>query len=309
MLRNPWVKWVLSLGILFVLLWRLDGHDFINQFRTVSWPVFMAAIFFALLAIVGSAWRWHYTAQQLNLTLSHRQAINDYFLAALINQTLPGGILGDITRAVRHGDRLPQLTAQGRWGAAFRAVVIERLSGQLILPPLLMFFWLITPTGQALLYQFGFVLTFIMIGLVSVGIGFGWLLRRRQWLYRLKLDLKRTLLSMPSGLIQMISSAAVLGCFIVAFILAARALAIETPSTVMLPLIPLVLLAMIVPISVSGWGVREGVAALLWPIVGLPAEQGVAISVTYGAVMFLSSLPGLIPLLYGPLKSISNRVS
>ena len=59
----------------------------------------------------------------------------------------------------------------------------------------------------------------------------------------------------------------------------------------------LLLLAMVVPITVSGWGVREGAAALLWPAVGLPAEQGVAISIGYGALIFLASWPGALVLL------------
>ncbi|MEC9083572.1 MAG: UPF0104 family protein, partial [Pseudomonadota bacterium] len=43
---------------------------------------------------------------------------------------------------------------------------------------------------------------------------------------------------------------------------------------------------------------REGVAAILWPLVGLPAEQGVALSVGYGAAVFLVSLPGALALLF-----------
>ena len=56
---------------------------------------------------------------------------------------------------------------------------------------------------------------------------------------------------------------------------------------------------MAVPITISGWGVREGAAALLWPLAGLPAEQGVALSVGYGAMVFLASLPGALVLVSG----------
>lgn len=307
MLQNPWFKWLLSLGILAVLFYSLDVEQFFSQFSQLSGSALLMALAFALLAIIGSAWRWHYTAGQLHLALSLRQAISDYFLATLINQTIPGGVPGDITRAVRHGHRLA--SQQDRWGPAFRAVVIERLSGQLILPPMLLVLWLVTPTGHALFKAFGSTVLTLSVALLGVAVIIGlWLRlgsRRQSW----HQDLQQTLGSFPGNLIHMVSSAAVLSCFLAAFVLAARALAIDTPSSVMLPLIPLILLAMLIPVSVSGWGVREGVAAVLWPLAGLPAEQGVAISVTYGIVMFLSSLPGLIPLLYGPLKSISKSVS
>ncbi|OZB14367.1 MAG: hypothetical protein B7X58_08055 [Marinobacter sp. 34-60-7] len=67
-----------------------------------------------------------------------------------------------------------------------------------------------------------------------------------------------------------------------------------------LALCSVLLLAMVVPITVSGWGVREGAAALLWPAVGWPAEVGVAVSVGYGALVFLASLPGALVLFRRP---------
>ncbi|WP_330218003.1 hypothetical protein [Marinobacter similis] len=55
---------------------------------------------------------------------------------------------------------------------------------------------------------------------------------------------------------------------------------------------------MVIPLTVAGWGVREGAAAVLWPLAGLPAEQGVALSVAYGALVLISSFPGLAVLLW-----------
>jgi len=56
----------------------------------------------------------------------------------------------------------------------------------------------------------------------------------------------------------------------------------------------ILLLSMVIPLTVAGWGIREGAAAVLWPMVGLPAEQGVALSVGYGALVLVSSLPGVV---------------
>ena len=66
----------------------------------------------------------------------------------------------------------------------------------------------------------------------------------------------------------------------------------STQMLTLLALCSLLLLAMAVPLTVAGWGVREGAAAVLWPLAGLPAEQGVALSVGYGLTVLLSSLPG-----------------
>jgi hypothetical protein len=48
---------------------------------------------------------------------------------------------------------------------------------------------------------------------------------------------------------------------------------------------------------VAGWGIREGAAALIWHAAGLDVAEGVAISISYGVVVLLSSLPGALMLL------------
>ncbi len=69
---------------------------------------------------------------------------------------------------------------------------------------------------------------------------------------------------------------------------------VTLPAATLLALVPPVLVAMLVPLSVAGWGIREGTAALVWGLVGLPPAQGVAVSMAYGLLVLLASLPGLL---------------
>ena len=110
---------------------------------------------------------------------------------------------------------------------------------------------------------------------------------------RLGRDVFQALIRWPAPLWQQGSSLLVVFTYIGIYFLAARALQIDTATLVLLPLIPLVLLSMLVPFTVSGWGIREGAAAALWAMMGLPPAEGVAISVTYGLLILVSSLPGL----------------
>lgn len=50
------------------------------------------------------------------------------------------------------------------------------------------------------------------------------------------------------------------------------------------------------------------VAALAWPLAGLPATEGVTASLAYGAVVLVSTLPGLVPLL-SPARRRRNDVT
>jgi hypothetical protein len=58
-----------------------------------------------------------------------------------------------------------------------------------------------------------------------------------------------------------------------------------------------VLVAMALPLSLAGWGIREGAAAGIWMLAGLPVAQGVAVSLLYGVVVLVSALPGAFLLL------------
>jgi hypothetical protein len=80
-------------------------------------------------------------------------------------------------------------------------------------------------------------------------------------------------------------------------VLAARivgaALHISLSSADYLAIMPLALFAMILPISIAGWGVREGVMMALFRAMGLPSQAALAFSLLYGLSIGLSALPGL----------------
>jgi uncharacterized membrane protein YbhN (UPF0104 family) len=56
------------------------------------------------------------------------------------------------------------------------------------------------------------------------------------------------------------------------------------------------MLASAIPISVAGWGVREGALIVLFGAYGVPADKTFTISVLFGACMVVASLPGAFAL-------------
>jgi integral membrane sensor domain MASE1 len=57
-------------------------------------------------------------------------------------------------------------------------------------------------------------------------------------------------------------------------------------------LVPVVLTVTAVPISLAGWGVREGAAIFLFGLVGMEEHDALAISLCYGLLAAVTSLPG-----------------
>lgn len=58
--------------------------------------------------------------------------------------------------------------------------------------------------------------------------------------------------------------------------------------------IPAVVLVVMLPVSISGWGVREQAMITAFGISGVPASQVLLLSIVSGGIITLMSLPGLI---------------
>src|SRR4051795_6561528 len=122
-----WVRILGGVAILAVLLWRLGTGAFVDGLRVIHGPALALAFVIGVTTTVFSAWRWCLVARGLGLKLSMRGAIADYYKALFLNAALPGGVLGDVDRAVRHG------RDEGDVGRSIRAVVLERTAGQIVL--------------------------------------------------------------------------------------------------------------------------------------------------------------------------------
>ena len=57
-------------------------------------------------------------------------------------------------------------------------------------------------------------------------------------------------------------------------------------------LVPPVILAMTLPISIAGWGVREGAMIVTLGLVGVPQESALVLSILFGLGTMITALPG-----------------
>lgn len=258
-----------------------------------------------LVAIIGqntmSAFRWRLTAGALGQCIGRRQAIAEYFLSQFLNMTLPAGMLGDAGRALR---------MRGETGLVVsgQAVFVERIMGQVALCAAL-------TVGLALVVLLGtgagwppwaFYLG-LSVAMTAVVSGLGVRVVRR-WPGRIGRLSQTAALVFQRGVFargiwpgQVVLSLAILACNLGGFALCALATGTVLSPIAILSVVPLVLFTMVLPLSVGGWGLREGAAAALWPVIGASSESGVAASVAFGLVILVASLPGALTLL-GPVQ-------
>ncbi len=263
------VQVAIGAAILAVLVMRFGTGPFLTGLRSIGVFAVVMAVAIAVFTTVCSAWRWQLVARSLDLELDLREAVGAYYRSQLLNTVLPGGVVGDVERAIRHGREAGTVARAGR------AVVEERVAGQVVQVALTVVVLAVLPSPLPTL-----VLAAAFVAIAGV-IAAAWRLGRipRTW---------------PG--IVLASLGAVAG-YVATFVLAAHAVGVDVSATPLVPLALVVLVGAAVPFNIGGWGPREGVAAWAFAAMGLGGAQGLAVSTAYGVLTIVAALPGAIMLL------------
>ncbi len=280
-----------GVAVLAVLLWRMGTGVFLDGLRRIDGPTLLGALGIGLVTTVFSAWRWALVARALRVRLPLGPAVADYYRALFLNAALPGGVLGDVHRAVRHG------RSAGDLGRCVRAVVLERTAGQLALTGAAVAVLLTMPSPvRAQARQVAPLGAVAVLGVLAVVLA----LRGNRAPSRRGRALRAALGEARTGLVSRrnlpgvaVSSLVVLAGHLGMFVLAARVAGSGASVAVLVPLAVLALLAMGLPLNVGGWGPREGVTAWAFGAAGLGAGTGLSVAVVYGVLGVVASLPGV----------------
>ena len=302
-------RWLFSLTVLGAVLVWAEPHRIAAQIKSFHPGWLLLALIVTVVQTALSAWRWRFTAGRLGLPLSWRRTLGDYYLACFANQSLPGGVLGDAWRAQRHA------RSSGRQGAAWRAVILERASGQALVGLFSLVALVLMPAWRQALASFAMSsmpwLLLALTVLIGVSVAVVRLVSHRwpEAVASFRDDLKLAVLARTAWPWQFLSSFLIVASYALVFALAARAIGVGLPlSQLMLVALP-VLLAMLIPVSVAGWGWREASAGALWFSLGQPPEQGIAVSVAYGVVVALGATPGVLVWLRCPATSSTSSTA
>jgi len=292
-----------SVVLLVVLARWLEVGEIADRLTRMQSSWLSVALVLSVVQVALSAWRWRFTAGRLGIELPFSMAVREYYLAMFLNQVIPGGVVGDVSRAWRHAR--VQSTLRSASGPAVHAVIIERASGQVVMATVAILSVVSLPLGLGLTWGW----TALAVGAVVSGCWF-WIhdVSEASLVGRFWRDARLALFEGLALPLQFASSVLVVATYLLTYLIAARAIGVETPLVVLAPLVAPVLLTMLIPVTVAGWGVREGAAAVLWGVVGLTSVDGVAISVAYGLLVLLSTVPGGVILIFGVGVSRGSRV-
>jgi glycosyltransferase 2 family protein len=302
----------LSLVMLAVLIWRVPSFDVSEVVpeltaRTVLWLIVAALL--TLLGLVLSALRWQRVLEVLGLHAGLRRLLSHYLAGQFVSNVLPTTIGGDVLRVTR----LARET--GESPKTFASVVLEWLTGWLVLPVISVAGFLVNPplrhlgtaTRVALGLAFATLIALCMLlyAVADQRIGGrfatrdGW--RRFAGAVHLGLDnLRHQPRAAANVLLVGFAYQLVL---VLAAVAAAQALGVRPAGlTALLAFFPAVAIAQVLPIGISGLGVREGAFVLFLGPLGVASEEAIAL----GLLLYLLNLG--VSLLGAPAFAVGGRV-
>ena len=306
---------IMACLVLLVFAWQVAGGAELLALLPETQPLWLlGALAMTLPMQCLSAWRWRYTARRLGVPLPFRRALAEDYVASFLNSTLPSGVAGDAARVWRHGRNQPG-AGRERYRGALHAVLLERAAGQfaiaiVLVAGLVLNSELLAALPGALWLLIPIVLIVVLLQCVLVSLALGvWIRRPASILRQLADDLRRAWTPGRVFLLQLLLSMAVTVGYLLIFYLAGRAAGHVLQPAVALLAIPVVLYAMILPVSVGGLGLRELTAAGLWPLLDMAAAEGVLTALLYGGVVLAGSMPALVDLLFGQRPAVSGQES
>ena len=298
-------KLLLSLALLVLVLAKVHLAPVVHILKQAD--PFLVLLWYALVPVVVafSAWRWKVLAP----SLSYRTALKYTWIGLFFGHVLPGSIAGDIAKGVS----LALKDSAGRSGLA-ASIVAEKIIG---LAALLVLFDLACAVVYALygnsspqvrdLAALALVLSLLgalaaaIAILVSVRSNFLAKAGRSRVAGRLADGIAAAAefyRNRPSLVVRgFVISLAIHIMNIVAMYISFRALRLDAGLLVASVVYPVLSVMLLIPISISGIGVRDATLALLFTLFGLSAASGVALSwLTLLAVIPNVAVGGVIQL-------------
>jgi hypothetical protein len=302
---------VVSVGMLVVLVAKVpsfDPADLVPEWSlaTAGWLGIAAVL--TLAGIILSALRWQKVLDALEIRTRLPRLMSHYMAGQFVSNVLPTTIGGDVLRV----SRLSRDT--GESPGTFASVVLERLTGWLVLPLITIVGFAVNPglrhlgtaTRIALCLAFGTLMLLVAVlaaaGSPRLGGRFatkeGW----RRFVGAVHLGVDR-LRSHPAAAANVLAAGfAYQLALVLAAVAAAQALGLQPAGlTALLAFFPAVLIAQVLPISMAGLGVREGAFVLFLTPLGVAQQDAIAL----GLLLYLLNL--LVSLLGAPAFAAGGR--
>ncbi len=307
----------LSSGLLWFLFLRL-GDEFspsrvIPRLTTVRLAWMAGAALMLIGSFMLSTVRWRQVVGALDLHDGFGRLLSHFLAGQFLSNALPTTIGGDVVRVAR----LARDT--GDSPSSFASVVLDRLTGWVVLPLITLLGFGLNPVLRGLGAQTKIalliaattlVLLMMLLTAAAVKRFGGRFAGRAGWqrfidaihlgIVRLRHRPRAMLLVIGAGFVYQL-------VLVMAAFMTAQALGINVGLTAMMAFFPAVLIAQVLPVSISGLGVREFMLVWLLRSVGVLQAQAIALGLVVWAMTAVTSLLGAPSYAFGARRRFGRE--
>ncbi len=290
--------------VLLALVASQIGWDAVGDtLADASWAWFGAAVVLVFLGLVGGGIRWYLFVRAADLRSGPVRTARAYAVGTFSNNVLPTGFGGDLVRAVMIAPTKEPLVAR-----AFASVFADRVNAFVCS---LVLAWLGVALEGGDMPGSLFALLALSTSAAVLGIGAGTVALKggglgailpgavRPWtgeaasaLLTFARDRRLKFETVGLGLAVQALMVLSAGCL-------SETLGLGIQLGVLAVVAPLALTAVLIPVSIAGFGVREAAFVGLLGPVGVSAADATLFSLLSVAAMTIASLPGGVAILLG----------
>ena len=300
------IKILVSAALLYLALRKANFADLVARIDLLSAAWLTLALALTFLQIFIGVLRWRIVSRESGAPLPLKQAMRYNVIGTFFNQTLPSSIGGDAVRlwlVARSG---------AGWRAATYSIFVDRAVGLIALAIIIV---ASLPWSSRLIADaYGrSALTLIDFAALAGGAGFlvlGWLpwpWLKKWWathhIHACAVIANRVIFSTRNEPQIAILSFLVHFLAVVIAWCVVQSIAAPVGFDQTFLLIPPVMLIAMLPISIAGWGVREATMGLAFGYAGLVTNEGINVSLLYGAVTFVAGAIGGVVWIFSAEKA------
>lgn len=274
-----------SLALISSIFLSIDISKMAQGLEYLSHWTLITAIILCFSQMVLAGLRWFLIGKMTGPFLNISAAFRINFAAMFSNQILPTSIGGDLVKV-----GLSRNTALSV-GRAIRTVILDRVTGLISLMMLLLVtsflmddllppYW---PIFALKILAGSFVVVTLVI--LFLGESLADSLPKLALLKWVKQFLRESNALGREGMMAFCAVALSLGIHCIGAVCLwylALAVGVETDYMTILGVLPIISLVQLVPISIAGWGIREGTVVALFSILGIDASLALLVSLIWG---------------------------
>ncbi len=308
------VRLTISVALLTVLVLRIPMDSMRPRNSHLGTLAFLVAGLGATaLGFLLSSWRWQRVLRAFDVHVRLRTLVKHSLAGQFVGNVLPSTVGGDVLRVSR------ATTSTGSADVAFASIVIERLTGFVALPLLTVVGLALRPSlvspAQAWIAPLIAVATIVALGAILFVTAHPQLAGRfashgnaMRFVGAVHLGVDRLRREPRQAVGVLVAALAYQSSVVAAVWCAVHTLGIDVPNAAVLAFVPAVAMAQVLPLSLSGLGIREGLLVLLLHPLGVPTGKAIGLGLLWYGMTLTVSLLGAPAFAMGHHRQDGHRL-